>query len=70
MMNIKVSRGKSQFKGVSLDNRLKYRKWRATIVVYKKQIGLGYYLTEEEAAEEYNDAALKYFGEFASINQM
>lgn len=64
------SRGVSHFKGVTLDSRKKKKKWRATIVVNKKQIYLGMYLTEEEASEAYNNAATKYFGEFASLNKL
>lgn len=69
MHNIPNGRGKSSYKGVSMDSRVKFKKWRATIVVNKKQIGLGYYLTELEAALAYNKAALQYFGEYACINK-
>jgi hypothetical protein len=31
---------------------------------------LGYFATEEEAAKVYNDAAIKYFGEFAWLNEL
>jgi hypothetical protein len=70
MRNIKVARGVSQYKGVSLDTRLKFKKWRSTIVIDKKQLCLGYFLTEEEAGFAYNTAAVQYFGEFASLNNL
>jgi len=31
---------------------------------------LGYYITKEEAAQAYNEAALKYHGEFALLNKI
>lgn len=34
--------------------------WRAWIYVNKKQIHLGYYFNEEEAAKAYNEAVIKY----------
>lgn len=40
-------------------------KWQARINVNKKKISLGYFLTAEEAHEQYKKAAIKYFGEFA-----
>lgn len=43
-------------------------KWAAKINVDKRQIWLGTYSTEEEAALAYDRAAEEYFGEFASFN--
>ena len=34
----------------------------------KKEIHLGHFKTKEEAAIAYNNAAIKYHGEFASLN--
>jgi hypothetical protein len=53
----------SRYKGVSFD-KLK-KKWYAKITVSGKQMALGYYVSEEEAAEAYKIAAVRYFGEYA-----
>jgi len=61
----------SIYKGVSWDKRRE--KWEAyfhlpgTKRKGKKEF-LGYFVTEEQAALAYNDAATKYFGEFARLN--
>lgn len=54
----------SIYRGVSC----KRKKWRATIVVRKKQIRLGVFLTEIKAAKAYDAAAKIYFGSAALIN--
>lgn len=51
----------SNFKGVSLNSG----KWRARIKYNKKRIHLGYFISEQEAANAYLNAAQEYFGEFA-----
>lgn len=60
--------GTSKYKGVSLEKTS--GKWKARIGVGNKVIALGRFDKESDAAICYNDAALKYFGEFASINQL
>lgn len=54
----------SKYKGVMWSDQ----QWRAKIQVDGEQIELGYFLTQREAAIAYNEAALKYFGEFAWLN--
>ena len=58
----------SKYKGVHLDSGS--MKWIAQIQVNSKKLSLGHYLVEEEAAKAYNQAALKYFGEFAVLNEV
>lgn len=70
----------SKYKGVGVLNRnykLKNgeirscpRAWQAKIQVDKKQIYLGFFDSEEKAAVAYNEAAKKYHGEFANLNQI
>jgi hypothetical protein len=43
-------------------------RWRSMIKINKKQITLGNFKTKQEAAIAYNEAAIKYHGEFASLN--
>lgn len=66
MRNMRRGRGRSKYKGVSWYERDK--RWRSYIVVDAKQIHLGYFDDEMEAAEAYDAAAKDYFGVFAKIN--
>lgn len=56
----------SRFKGVSWAKSKK--RWQATITVDYRSIFLGRYVIEEDAARAYDDAAVRYFGEFARLN--
>lgn len=58
----------SGFKGVSW-NKLQ-RKWVTGIKVNGKRVHLGTYGTPEEAADAYDQAAVRYFGEYAKTNAM
>lgn len=65
---VKKQKCTSRFKGVVWHKKAK--KWMSRIVVNYKGIYLGIYNSEIEAAEAYNDAALKHFGEFARLNEI
>lgn len=57
-----------QYRGVYPSTRNKLRPWRAQIGINSHQIGLGYFVTEIEAAVAYDIAAKQYHGEFARLN--
>jgi len=58
----------SGFKGVWWHKRA--NKWTAGIELKGKQIHLGSFDFKKEAAKAYNNAAIKYFGEFANLNKI
>jgi len=58
----------SGFKGVYRARGEGY--WRARIKVEGKLILLGHFATPEDASHAYDDAAQRYFGEFARTNAM
>ena len=60
--------GTSKYKGVRW--REKRRKWVAQITVNEKTIHLGHFDDEIEAAKAYDQAALKYHGDFAWLNRV
>lgn len=58
----------SKFRGVSYS--AKFKKWKAAIKCNGKNISLGMFAKEEDAAAAYNNAAPKYFGEIAYQNKI
>lgn len=58
----------SKLKGVSYHKQ--NNRWRATINMDQKQISLGCYGTQQEAARAYNQAATELFGDFARLNNL
>jgi len=70
----KVKNPTSKYKGVSLNRRSvnmgQASIWRATLNVDGKQIHIGSYPTEVDAAVAYNTFAIKHYGEFAYINSI
>jgi hypothetical protein len=62
----KRANGSSRFKGVTWDSNK--NRWRSKIVVNRKRLYLGDFIEETQAAHAYDEAAKRYFGEFACIN--
>lgn len=60
------SKTSSIYKGVSWKKNA--RKWLAEISPNRQRINLGVFDKEKDAARAYNEAAVKYFGEFARLN--
>ena len=56
----------SRFVGVSFDKE--HKLWRAYIRYQEKRIHLGRFDSETDAARAYDEAAKKYYGEFARLN--
>jgi hypothetical protein len=61
---------KSGFKGVHYFNNTTDKNWIAKISYNKKIIYLGSYSNPIDAARAYNEAAIKYHGEFANLNKI
>lgn len=58
----------SKYKGVSFDTQL--QRWKVTIKVNRQNVHGGYFYSEKEAGIKYNELALKYFGEYAVLNEI
>lgn len=58
----------SKYKGVYWDKSR--NKWTSRIKVNYKGIFLGRFVLEQDAAVAYNQAAIKYFGDYACLNQI
>lgn len=67
MNTIKREKNLSGYKGVTWCKEKE--KWQAQIFVNNKNIRLGRFKTKEAAAFIYDEAAKKYFGEFARLNE-
>ena len=65
MMNMAAS----GYRGVYTSSTSKKNPWRASIKYNGKHHSLGSYKTTVEAAQAYNEAAEKTFGEFAKLNE-
>ena len=58
----------SAYKGVTWNKNEK--KWKAQITNDYMYIPLGTFDCEEEAAESYNEAAIRFHGDFVSLNEI
>jgi hypothetical protein len=45
-------------------------RWRAQLKINNKMLHLGYFSSKHEAARAYNEAAIKYHGDFARLNKI
>jgi hypothetical protein len=69
--NAKRKPGQSGFRGVTHYHDKRYNskhRWRVMIHVDYKCISFGYFDDAETAAKVYDEAAIKYHGEFATLN--
>lgn len=57
-----------KYKGIYFDTRVK--KWVAQISYRRKRVYLGAFKRAKDAAQAYNNAAIKYYGEFACLNKI
>ena len=64
----KQENASSIYKGVSYYKP--YKNWKARIIINRKEIHLGYFDTEIEAAKAYNAKAVELFLEFANLNNV
>lgn len=65
---LKLKNNTSGFKGVSWHKAS--NRWSAHIGFRGKQYHLGVFYDKKKAAQAYNKSAIKYFGEFAVLNEL
>jgi len=65
VVNARVRAHSSRFKGVY---RNRHGRWVAQIGILRRAVYLGAFVSEEEAARAYNQAATRHYGEFAKLN--
>lgn len=68
--NRKYSHPSRSSKYIGVTYRIKRKRYEAVIGVNHKKLYLGMYYNEIDAAKAYNNAAIKYFGEFARLNEI
>lgn len=66
----KAKNNTSGYKGVFFENDNKKKRYKVCISINNKRKHVGRYETANEAAIAYNDAAIKYYGEFARLNEL
>ena len=66
--NRRVQAHSSQYKGVTWHTS--HGKWRSQITIDGRNKHLGYFTAEIDAAHAYDEASVKYFGEFARGNEL
>jgi hypothetical protein len=67
--NVKTKpRTKSGFRGVYFNSSGRGPEWKVGLKVNKRSIHLGYFESAEDAARAYDAAAIKAFGQFATVN--
>jgi hypothetical protein len=66
--NTKKHPGSNKYKGVNFVKN--NNNWRVVIRVNGKQIWIGAFESEIDGAKAYNEAAIKYHGDFACLNKI
>ncbi len=67
--NRNVQENKSGFKGVGFKKDNPNKPWSARVTLKGKRVTIGYFITPQLAAQAYDAAAIRHYGEFARTNQ-